>query len=116
MSLPKSRPLNALASTFKTLSDTTRLRLLNLLSEGEVCVCFLCDVLRMVQPKVSRHLASLKTAGLVTARREAQWTHYAWAKQSDPIVRGVMDALRDWLAKDKTFAAERERLKKVCCK
>ncbi len=116
MSSRKPHPLNVLASTFKALSDPTRLRLLNLLSEGEVCVCFLCDVLRMVQPKVSRHLASLKMAGLVTARREAQWAHYAWAEQSAPVVRGVMDALRDWLAKDKEFAAERARLKKICCK
>jgi len=55
---------------FKTLSDPTRLRLLNLLAGGDTCVCELTDTLRVVQPKVSRHLARLKRAGLVDARRE----------------------------------------------
>jgi DNA-binding transcriptional ArsR family regulator len=61
--LRKSEPL-----LFKTLADPTRLRLLNLLACGETCVCELADTLRVVQPKVSRHLARLKRAGLVDAR------------------------------------------------
>src|SRR6201986_5476779 len=55
-----SLPLAELPPAFKALADPTRLRIMNLLSEGEVCVCFLSEVLRMVQPKISRHLAYLK--------------------------------------------------------
>jgi ArsR family transcriptional regulator len=107
--------LTQLPSIFRALSDPTRLRLLNLLSEGEICVCFLGEVLKMAQPKVSRHLAYLKRAGLVTARREGKWMHYGWADQKDPVVRNVMGSLRDWMAKDEKLRTERAALKRVCC-
>ena len=107
--------LRELPTIFKALSDPTRLRLLSLLSEGEVCVCFLSEVLKLVQPKVSRHLAYLKRAGLVTSRREGQWMHYAWAELPDPVARNVMSGLRDWMAKDETLCRERAALKRVCC-
>src|SRR5947199_9357495 len=82
------------AMLFKTLSDPTRLRLLNLLACGETCVCELTDTLRVVQPKVSRHLAHLKRAGLVEACRNGKWIHYRWAKHADPLVRHVLAGLR----------------------
>ncbi len=82
------------AFLFKTLADPTRLRLLNLLACGETCVCELIGTLRVVQPKVSRHLAHLKRAGLVEARRNGKWTHYRWAEQADPLVRHVLLGLR----------------------
>jgi DNA-binding transcriptional ArsR family regulator len=72
----KRSPTGQPAFLFKTLSDTTRLRLLNLLSTGETCVCELTDAFHIVQPKVSRHLARLKRAGLVEARREGKWMYY----------------------------------------
>src|SRR6266403_4614572 len=75
---------------FKTLADPTRLRLLNLLACGETCVCELTGTLRVVQPKVSRHLAHLKRAGLVEARRNGKWTHYRWTEQADPPARGSL--------------------------
>jgi len=115
MRAPKRHRLDELPSLFKALADSTRLRLLNLLSEGDVCVCFLCDVLNLVQPKVSRHLAYLKRAGLVVARREGKWMHYSWAPQSEPVARSLMDGLRDWMAKDPRLSKERDALKKVCC-
>ena len=115
MRLPSSTRLRELPPIFKALSDPTRLRLLSLLSEGEVCVCFLSDVLKLVQPKVSRHLAYLKRAGLVTARREGKWMHYAWAELPDPIACNVMNGLRDWMAKDETLRRERAALRRVCC-
>jgi len=74
----------ASAFLFKTLAEPTRLRLLNLLACGETCVCDLTDTLRLVQPKVSRHLAQLKRAGLVDARRDGKWTYYRWAQHGDP--------------------------------
>lgn len=100
---------------FKALSDPTRLRLLNLMSEGEVCVCFLGEVLKVVQPKVSRHLAYLKRAGIVSVRREGKWMHYGWADQSDLVIRSMMESLRDWMAKDEKLRTERAALKRVCC-
>src|SRR5229473_412085 len=103
------------AFLFKTLSDPTRLRLLNLLACGETCVCELSDTLRLVQPKVSRHLAHLKRAGLVDARRDGKWIHYRWAQHGDPLVRHVLLGLRDWMVKDHRMNGERSRRGKVCC-
>ena len=64
---------------FQALGDRTRLRLLNLMSAGEVCVCFFVEALDEPQPKISRHLAFLRKAGLVSARRDAKWMHYSVA-------------------------------------
>ncbi|HZS05858.1 MAG TPA: metalloregulator ArsR/SmtB family transcription factor [Blastocatellia bacterium] len=72
--------LPQLAALFKACADETRLRLLNLLAaEGEVCVCHLVDVLGTNQPKVSRHLAYLKRAGLVSDRKDGLWVYYRLA-------------------------------------
>lgn len=100
---------------FKTLSDPTRLRLLNLLARGEVCVCDLHGTLGVDQPKVSRHLARLKRAGLVEARRNGKWMHYRLARHGDPLVRHVLDGLRAWMSKETRMNSERRRLGKVCC-
>ncbi|HVF50049.1 MAG TPA: metalloregulator ArsR/SmtB family transcription factor, partial [Pyrinomonadaceae bacterium] len=67
---------NEMELLFKALADRTRLRLLNLLGGDEVCVCYFVEVLRTNQPKISRHLAYLRRAGVVTARREGKWMHY----------------------------------------
>src|SRR6266478_3328752 len=101
---------------FKTLADPTRLRLLNLLACGETCVCELTGTLRVVQPKVSRHLAHLKRAGLVEARRNGKWTHYRWTEQADPLARHVLLGLRQWMAKDEQMNGERRRRAEVCCR
>lgn len=107
---------NEPALLFKTLADPTRLRLLNLLACGETCVCELTDTLCVVQPKVSRHLAQLKRAGLVDAQRDGKWMHYRWAQQTDPLVRHILLGLRAWMAKDGTMNAERCQRGKVCCR
>jgi ArsR family transcriptional regulator len=104
------------AILFKTLSDPTRLRLLNLLAGGETCVCELTDTLGVVQPKVSRHLAQLKRAGLVDARRNGKWIHYRWAQHGDPLVGYVLAGLRKWMTKNQAMIGERRRRKKVCCR
>ena len=101
---------------FKTLSDPTRLRLLNLLACGETCVCELTDTLAVVQPKVSRHLARLKRAGLVDARRNGKWIHYRWAQHGDPLVGHVLVGLRKWMTKNPAMNGERRRRTKVCCR
>lgn len=104
------------ALLFKTLADPTRLRLLNLLACGETCVCELTDTLRVVQPKVSRHLARLKRAGLVDVRRDGKWMHYRWKQHADPLVRHVLLGLRGWMANDDGMYAERRERGKVCCR
>ena len=100
---------------FKTLSDSTRLRLLNLLAEGEVCVCDLHGTLGLDQPKVSRHLAQLRRAGLVEVKRDGKWMHYRLARPGDPLVRNVLEGLRAWMRERPRLNSERERLGKICC-
>jgi ArsR family transcriptional regulator, arsenate/arsenite/antimonite-responsive transcriptional repressor len=71
---------------FRALADPTRLRLLNLIADREICVCYFVGILGLPQPKVSRHLAYLRRGGLVLARREGKWMHYRLAL---PIERGA---------------------------
>lgn len=100
---------------FKTLSDPTRLRLLNLLAEEQVCVCDLHGTLGLDQPKVSRHLAQLRRAGLVEVERDGKWMHYRLARPRDPLVRNVLEGLRAWMRQHPRLTSERGRLGKVCC-
>lgn len=100
---------------FAALADRTRLRLINLMGADEVCVCFFVEVLKTNQPKVSRHLAYLRNAGLVEARREGKWMHYKVAEPSDPRAARVFSEVRAWLSEDLEMRRDRERLVKVCC-
>ena len=67
----------SLTLLFAALADSTRLRLLNLMAGREVCVCHFVEILGQSQPKISRHLAYLRQAGIVAARREGKWMHYS---------------------------------------
>lgn len=100
---------------FKALADGTRLRLLNLMGSDEVCVCFFVEVLKTNQPKISRHLAYLRRAGIVSARRDGQWMHYRIAEPSDPDAARVLKDTLTWLANDREMQRDRARLVKVCC-
>jgi ArsR family transcriptional regulator len=90
--LPRLRTADDLVKVYRALSDETRLRILALLKDGEVCVCHIHGGLRLPQPTISRHLAYLRRAGLVTARRDGVWMHYRLALPASPIVKGVLDA------------------------
>jgi ArsR family transcriptional regulator len=81
---------------FRALADETRLRILNLLSRGELCVCDIMKVLDVPQSKASRHLAHLRASGLVTVRREGVWMHYSLAAPSGTLHQ----RLPDWLAEE----------------
>src|SRR2546423_14233722 len=81
----------AMENLFLALSDRTRLRLLSLMVNGEVSVGFLTDALGASQPKISRHLAYLRSAGLVCTRRDGKWVYYAVAAQPDAAAGGVLD-------------------------
>jgi ArsR family transcriptional regulator, arsenate/arsenite/antimonite-responsive transcriptional repressor len=80
---------------FKALADKTRLRVLALLGNNEVCVCHIHDTLGLPQPTVSRHLAYLRRSGLVDVRRDGVWMHYRVATNLDPIVQKVVRAAVD---------------------
>ncbi|MCX7842241.1 MAG: metalloregulator ArsR/SmtB family transcription factor [Clostridia bacterium] len=76
--------MNKLLNTLKSLSDETRLRIINILYEKEeLCVCDIMEALGITQAKASRHLAYLKNAGLVSDRKHAQWVYYSLVRQKD---------------------------------
>lgn len=100
---------------FRALADRTRLRLLNLIGDDEVCVCFFVEVLKTNQPKISRHLAYLRKAGVVAARREGKWMHYRIVPPPDAHAAHVFAEVRAWLAEDREMQRDRARLVSVCC-
>jgi ArsR family transcriptional regulator, arsenate/arsenite/antimonite-responsive transcriptional repressor len=100
---------------FAALADRTRLRLLNLMRDGEVCVCFFAETLGTNNPKISRHLAYLKRAKLVTARRDGKWMHYSLNRPADPQAAELFDSLLKTLESDREMKADRENLVNVCC-
>jgi ArsR family transcriptional regulator len=87
--------VDRLETLFKALADKTRLRILALLGQNEVCVCHIHDSLGLPQPTVSRHLAYLRRAGLVDVRRDGVWMHYRVARSLGPDVQAVVDAAVD---------------------
>jgi DNA-binding transcriptional ArsR family regulator len=87
--------LAALEKLFTALSDKTRLRLLSLMAAGEVSVGFLADSLGESQPKISRHLAYLRSTGLVNTRRDGKWIYYAIARQTDASAENVLRSTLD---------------------
>lgn len=103
-----------LALFFAALADPTRLRLLNLMNGREVCVCYFVEILRQSQPKISRHLAYLKKAGIVDARREGKWMHYR-ISNLDPGTAPVLAAVLARLQADRAMQADLARLSKACC-
>ncbi len=100
---------------FLALSDRTRLRLLNLMQDGEVCVCFFTEVLQAPQPTISRHLAYLRQAGVVSARREGKWMHYRVVAPADKRAARIFDEVCTWLREQPEMQRDRERLVKFCC-
>jgi ArsR family transcriptional regulator len=100
---------------FRALADRTRLRLLNLIGRDEVCVCYFVEVLKTPQPKISRHLAYLRKAGIVGARREGKWMHYRIVEPGDERAAKVLRNIQDWLAADREMQRDRNRLVQMCC-
>ncbi len=100
---------------FQALADNTRLRLLNLMGSQELCVCYFVEILEQAQPKVSRHLAYLRSAGIVTARREGTWIHYRIVPPPHAGAARILKQTLDWLHEDKDMQADRSRLSRACC-
>ena len=99
---------------FAALSDPTRLRLLSLMRDREICVCYLQEVLKTNQPRISRHLAYLKRAGLVEARRDGKWTHYRLKRQAGELQKIISQTLFR-LGHESQVRADFKRLKQVDC-
>ena len=100
---------------FQALGDGTRLRLLNLMGDQELCVCYFVEILGEPQPKVSRHLAYLRSAGIVVARREGKWMHYRIAMPPHIGAAQILKQTRAWLREDTAMQSDRARLSKACC-
>jgi ArsR family transcriptional regulator len=109
-----SKPIN-LASLFAALADATRLRLLNLMAGREVCVCHFVEILGQGQPKISRHLAYLRKAGIVAARREGKWMHYSICPPADAAAASILAAVLASLGRDERMQADLAKLDLVCC-
>jgi ArsR family transcriptional regulator len=104
-----------LTPLFAALSDRTRLRLLNLMSGREVCVCYFVEILKQGQPKISRHLAYLRRAGVVSARREGKWMHYSIERPTDAGAAAILEATLASFSGDREMQSDLARLDKVCC-
>lgn len=110
-SAPDVRPLSQL---LKALGDDTRLRIVALLSHGELCVCHVQEALNLSQPNASRLLSILRVAGVVDGRREGNWMYYQLAPQEDPDRRRLLKTLVDGFSRRDVLRHDLERLVKVC--
>lgn len=100
-----------LIKMFKALSDETRIRMLHLLSEGELCVCEIMQALEISQTRASRNLGILRDAGLLQDRRDGQWVHYSVRKEVATEYLKLLELLTSLLKEDQTIVADEERLK-----
>ncbi len=105
--------IDQLEAVFKALADKTRLRILALLGNNEVCVCHIHDSLGLPQPTVSRHLAYLRRSGLVDVRRDGVWMHYRVATSLDPVARKVVMSAIDALAEVPTTNQDRKQFERA---
>jgi ArsR family transcriptional regulator len=114
-------PISRVDLTFRAFSDRTRLRILNLLRGGELCVCDLIDVLRVPQAKVSRHLAYLRRAGLVQVRKDGLWSYYTLAPAKGAFHAKLLECLAccftdvPELAKDTARLSRQPKCGPQCC-
>ncbi len=113
-----ARPASSLdlPGLFAALADRTRLRLLNLMNGREVCVCYFVEILKQSQPKISRHLAYLRSAGIVSARREGKWMHYSIERPTHAGAAAILDAALTSFATDREMQSDLSRLTQACCR
>ena len=100
--------MNDLVTIFKALSDETRLRIIKLLEQGELCVCDITAALEMAQPKVSFHLSALKEAGLIKDRKSGKWIHYSLNEKD--LFRRMLILSACERMQDGTVSSDRKRL------
>jgi len=105
-----------LETFFRALADRTRLRLLNLMGDDEVCVCFFVEIVGPNQPNISRHLAYLRRAGVVEARREGKWMHYRIVEPQNPALQTLLRDVRAAIKNDPEMVKDRKQLRGFCCR
>ena len=109
----RTAAIDELEHLFKALADKTRLRILALLGNNEVCVCHIHDSLALPQPTVSRHLAYLRKSGLVAARRDGVWMHYRLSRSLSPTVQGVVASAIDALQQLPATTRDRKQFQRA---
>lgn len=110
----KSKPFD-MVRLFAALADRTRLRILNLMQGREVCVCYFVEILEQGQPKISRHLAYLRRAGIVAARRDGKWMHYSIEWPEDQRAAAILEATMKSFKSDREMQMDLARLGRACC-
>jgi ArsR family transcriptional regulator, arsenate/arsenite/antimonite-responsive transcriptional repressor len=105
--------MTQMQNVFSALADSTRQRLLNLMRDGEVCVLDFTEVLKVSQPKISRHLACLRRSGLVSTRRGGKWIYYRIADLDEPSAARLLDAALDWMKSDRAMREDYRSLKSI---
>src|ERR1700674_3313712 len=114
--MPKRTKLFAIDLLFRALADPTRLRLLNLIADREICVCYFVEILGISQPKISRHLAYLRRAGIAAARRQGRWIHYRLVVPRDAVASSILKETLKHLRERPDMRRDFARLDSACCK
>jgi ArsR family transcriptional regulator, arsenate/arsenite/antimonite-responsive transcriptional repressor len=114
--MPKKNKPFVLELLFRALADPTRLRLLNLIADREICVCFFVEILGLSQPKISRHLAYLRRAGIVAARRQGRWIHYRLVVPQDAIASSILRETLKHLRERQELRRDLAKLESACCR
>jgi len=102
-----------LAEIFKSLSEDTRLRMLALLLNGELCVCDIESVLQISQANASRHLSKMKITGILTSRKTAQWVYYAINQAFANEHPEIIESLRAEFRKYPVYKSDMKTLIKI---
>jgi ArsR family transcriptional regulator len=115
MNKQTAEPLDVSIELFKAFADPVRLRLLNLLADGEVCVCHLHKALALPQSTASRHLAYLRKRGLVVGRKEGLWVYYRLAKPAGELHRTLIGCLGTCFKEIDVLKQDRQKLDRSSC-
>src|SRR5579863_7104488 len=113
--MPKKEKHFALDLLFRALADPTRLRLLNLIADREICVCYFVEILGISQPKISRHLAYLRRAEIVAARRQGRWIHYRLLAPRNPVASAILKETLAHLRQMPDMERDLAKLETSCC-
>jgi ArsR family transcriptional regulator len=114
--MPRKHKPFAIDLLFRALADPTRLRLLNLIADREICVCYFVEILGISQPKISRHLAYLRRAGVAAARRQGRWMHYRLLVPGDAVASSILQETLKHLRERPDMRRDFARLDSACCK
>jgi ArsR family transcriptional regulator len=109
-SAPSPLDVRPTTGLLKALADDTRLRIVALLSRGELCVCHIASALDISQPNASQHLTVLRNAGVVESRRKANWIYYRMNEEQDPARGRVLRAILDGFTEMEAAIEDRRRL------